>query len=329
MKNPRRNRHQERVRGRPVARGGLLPAAVAMAAIAAAAAAPPPSPAPFLRVPLWTATGAAPDREPLRVLVEGSQARVAGMRGPKDALLLIVVLDLAGDLALVDLAKRALASEIEKLPPNVWMALMRAQDGLRVMLDPTRDRARLLAAVREVTASGNSGLLDTVETTAHLADSILLKADVRLAVLYLTDSNIYNYRDDYTNPVINRSDDRDLSRRFPEGLVNEKISRLETSLSAFQAPFFFVHLDYRSDRLNEAYQSGLMKLAETTGGTATVCRSSADIAPGIEKTIAQIGALHFLTIELPEGNLKSVQVQLDSGGQSLTYRSRFARKGGR
>lgn len=294
---------------------------------AAGAAAPPTSPGRFLRVPLWTATGGVANAPALRAVVGGSEARVVSIRGPKDDLMLIVVLDLAGDLALVDLAKRALVTEIEKLPPNVWMALMRAQDGLRVMLDPTRDRARLSAAVEELTASGNSGLLDTVETTAHLADSILLKADVRLAVLYITDSNIYNYRDDYTNPVINRSDDRDLSRRFPEGLVNEKISRLDAILSASQAPFFFVHLDYRSDRLNEAYQSGLMKLAETTGGATIVCRSTADIAPAIERTIAQIGALHLLTLELPEKRLKSVEVQLDSGGQSLTYRSRFVRKG--
>ena len=51
------------------------------------------------------------------------------------------------------------------------------------------------------------------------------KTYVRSAVLYITDSNIYNYREDYTNPVINYSDRGDLSRRFPEGLVREQVLR--------------------------------------------------------------------------------------------------------
>ncbi len=302
----------------------LIPAVLLLAGALSAAA--EERPARFLRVPVWSASEDPPSPATVRAAVEGAEARVVSVRGPEEDLLLIVVLDLAGDLALVDLAKRALVAEIEKLPGNVWVALMRAQDGLRVLLDPVRDREKLTAAVQAVTASGNSGLLDTVETVARLADGMLRKADVRLAVLYITDSNITNYREDYTNPVINRSDARDLSRHFPEGLVKEKISRLDASLAASQAPIFIVHLDYRSDRLNEAYQSGLMKLAETTGASATVCRSTADIAPAIEKTIAQIRALHLVTIELPANNSKTVQVQLESGGRSLTHRSRFHRK---
>ena len=40
------------------------------------------------------------------------------------------------------------------------------------------------------------------------------KSPVRVSVLYITDRNIYNYREDYTNPVINGSDPHDLSRVF-------------------------------------------------------------------------------------------------------------------
>jgi len=36
--------------------------------------------------------------------------------------------------------------------------------------------------------------------------------------------NIYRYREDYTNPVINQSDPHDLSRRFPRRSLRRKIS---------------------------------------------------------------------------------------------------------
>ena len=82
----------------------------------------------------------------------------------------------------------------------------------------------------------------------------------------MTDSEVRNYREDFTNPVINSSDSRDLSRRFPEGLIRERISRVTTSLSRFQTPISIVHLRYSRDRLDEAYQNGLLQMAQLTGG---------------------------------------------------------------
>ncbi len=103
---------------------------------------------------------------------------------------------------------------------------------------------------------------------------------MRVAVLYITDSDIYNYREDYTNPVVNRSDSSDLSRRFPEGLIREEISRLSDNLATAKAPVFIVHLELNRQRLNDAYQNGLLQLAETTGGVGTLCRTRQEIPDG-------------------------------------------------
>ena len=108
--------------------------------------------------------------------LDGATTRILGVEGPNDGLLLIVVLDLAGDLSLAEPAKEALAAEIEKLPPRDFVAVMRAQDGPKVLADPGADRAPALTAVRDLPVSGKAGLLDTVETVTRLADSILAKA---------------------------------------------------------------------------------------------------------------------------------------------------------
>src|SRR5262245_44138684 len=115
---------------------------------------------------------------------------------------------------------------------------MRAQDGLAVIADPSHDRIASAAAIRALPVSGKAGLLDTVETAAGIADAVLAKALVRVAVLYVTDSDVRNYREDFSNPVINSSDSHDLSRRFPEGLVQERITRLEQRLASMQTPLF-------------------------------------------------------------------------------------------
>jgi len=75
-----------------------------------------------------------------------------------------------------------------------------------VLADPGTDRAAAVSAVRDLPVSGKAALLDCVETVTQLADSILAKTAVRVAVFYLTDSDPENYREDFTNPVINSSD---------------------------------------------------------------------------------------------------------------------------
>jgi hypothetical protein len=299
-------------------------AAAALVAVAAAMAAPPAPKggSPSIRVPL-VAAGAPVAAGELKAAVDGTEARVASVRTPGDEMILTVVLDLTGDLTLASVARQALTEGIQPLPPKTWISVMRANDGLRVLLDPTEDRTKVAETVQATPVSGKAGLLDTIETVTRLSDAVLARANVRLAVLYVTDSNIYGYREDFTNPVINSSDSRDMSRHFPEGLVKDKISKLDARLSSRQTPVFIVHLEYRSDRLNEAYQSGLMQLAATTGGGAVFCRSTTEVGPTIAKMLETVRSLHTVTVELPRKTGRSIQVQLEAGGRPLSYRNRF------
>jgi hypothetical protein len=282
-------------------------------------------PAQVLRVPILVTSGEGTLKaeEVKASIYNGAELPVLRLETPKQDLLLLVVADLVGDIALIDPARQALVQQIGTLPPTTWVGLLRAQDGLQVVQDPTADRETISQALAGLALTGRAGLLDTVEMAAQLADSIASKSAVRLAILYVTDSDVKNYREDFTNPVINSSDSRDLSRKFPEGLVREKISKLTDRLAGYQAPIFIVHLSYSSERLNEAYQGGLLQIATATGGTAIFCRSLAEIPGAIERTVASIQSMYQLIVRLPPRRPKAVTVVVDAAGRQISYRSRF------
>jgi len=275
-----------------------------------------------IRVPVWPENGASLEAGSIVAKVNGKPARILRLKGPSDDLLLLLILDLTNDLSEIDLARDALAATIAELPRNVYVGVMRAQEGLRVLVDPTNDRDAVIQAIRNLSVSGTPGLLETIETASELADSILKKAPVRLAVCYVTDSDVRDYREDFTNPVINWSDRGDLSRRFPEGLIKDRMSKLQAKLSSRSAPIFIVHLEYRSDRLNEAYQSGLLELAAITGGMARFCRTNSEIASAIEETLRTITAHYSLDLLVASRGGGSAEVTLESDAGPLRYRHR-------
>jgi hypothetical protein len=294
----------------------------------AAMAAPPRERSTRVRIPLWL--DASPGRElspkDFTATIDGASSRVLQLQCPDDDLVILLVLDVSSsDLTVADPAKETLTAEIRKLPPNAFVGLLRAQDGLVVLHDPTADRDAITTLVAQQTLSGKTGLLATIDTAGHIADAMLEKSAARIAILYITDGDVRNYREDFTNPVINSSDSHDLSRRFPETLVQEKIAKLDAVLAAEQAPVFIVNVNQQSDRLNEAYQNGMKQLAETTGGAAFFSRSTTEIPEAIRRSFDAVASHYSLTLGLPEhvSRRPQIHVALVEGDGSLTYRTRI------
>lgn len=273
---------------------------------------------------------AAPEQDPpldsaaFKAILDGSPARVIRARGPKDDLVLLVVLDLTGDLTLIDSARASLTERLSKLPHNNWVGVLKSQDGLEVIQDPSPDREKTSSTITSYVATGKAGLLTTIESAAALGDSLLTRANVRVAVLYVTDSNIYNYREDYTNPVINSSDSRDLSRRFPDQLIREKIQKLSDRLAASETPLYFVHLNYFSDPINEAYQRGLMQLAEESGGSGAFCRSRGEIPDAVGRIVSSAATHWSVDVELGGAKSRTANVDLLNGERDVPNRIRFS-----
>jgi von Willebrand factor type A domain len=226
-------------------------------------------------------------------------AAVTSVIAPKGDLLLLIVMDVIGDLGRIDTARQALVEQLEEFGGRQYVSLLQAQDGLQVVQDPTRDRKRLSESILNLPAAGYPGLMGAVEQATAIADSMLKRSDVRVAVLFITDGSIYRYRGDYTSPVINPSDSSDLSRRFRDRLIQEKISAILSSLNTSVTPLFFLHLESHTDPLNVVYENGIQQFAQATGGEAIFCRSVAEIPTQLGQLMDRIRNLYTLTVRAP------------------------------
>ena len=277
-----------------------------------------------ISIPAWVEGNDCGPTPQFEATLNGKSVPVTSQSGPASDQMILVVFDLTGDLSLIAAAKEAVVAEISKLPQNAWVGLLRTEDGLHVLVDPSADRRKVTEAIQSLTNSDTPEFLDTIRSALSLADAIIRKSPVRVSVLYITDGSIYSYRADYTNPIINQSDPHDLSRRIPGALIEEKISNLVNALGSLQAPLFIVHLNYRRDRLNEIYQNGLTNLADATGGKADICRSVAEIPEAIAGAFARISNAWRLTLAVPAKVPHTIQIHLSApcrdGDPRLSWR---------
>ena len=295
----------------------LLTSAPLLVAFAQKKTSENPAPKALLKIPVWVEEGEdrfwdKGDPRTFKIFIDDKEAPVKSFQGPRNSTILLVVFDTVASLARVDQTRAELSETIKGLPENYWIGLLRAQDELSVIQEPTPNRESLVKKIQTMPVAGKAGLLDTLEPVSRLATEILQKAAVRLCVLYVTDSAIGHYRADYLNPVINSSDSGDLSRRFPDRVVQERMGRLAESLGEFTIPLFILHLEYRSDAVNLAYQSGLERIAAGSGGSAIFCRSDADIKPALDKLLARIRSAYFLGIDAPAVKRRQFKIRVEA-----------------
>ena len=246
-----------------------------------------------LKTPVWT-DGPATQ---LEVTLDGRPADVTATQAPDEHLILLLVMDTVKYPDRVDAARDAIVSKLRELGKKYFVGVFTAQDGLAVQLDPVRGRNKLRDALESVDVRGMPGLLDVVEQASQIADETLAAAPVRLAVLFVTDGAIGDYRGHYTVPVVNPSDQRDLSRRFRDQLILARIRHAVDALESAQAPLFFLHLARSFDNLNEVYQNGISEFARITGGTALFAQGLQEIPAMVGRLLDEIAALTVLTIE--------------------------------
>ncbi len=275
------------------------------------------APPALVKFPVWVEQGSGTywkegKRQGFKVFVDNQETSLKSFQGPQNSTIVLVIFDTVADLARVDMARQALGAKIRKFERNYWVGLLRAQDGLSVLQEPTADRDAISDKIKQIQVSGRAGLLDTLEPAASLASGILQKAGIRICILYVTDSGIANYRADYLNPVINSSAPGALSRRFSDRAVQERLSRMADLVAPFRIPIFILHLEYRTDTLNLAYQSGLERIAAATGGATLICRTNDEIEPGLEKLLTQIKSSYFLGIEKPQAAKPSVKLRVEA-----------------
>lgn len=249
-------------------------------------------------------------RQSFHVFLEDQEVPVKGFLNAQSGTVLLLVFDNVADIAKLEEIRNALGEQLTGLGDKYLTGLLSAQDGVSVLQEPTSDESLLKLKIKDVQIATKGGLLDTLEPVARMGTAIMQKASVRVAILYVTDSGVANYRADYLNPVINSSDSGDLSRRFGDRAIQERMSRLSEGLKRFTVPVFILHLLQRSDSLNLAYQSGLERVAADSGGEALFCRTNDEIVPNLEKLMTRIRTGYVLAVDAPKTRKSMVKVRV-------------------
>ena len=271
----------------------------------------------LIKAPVWIETTAGQfwqegKRPSFKVFLDEQEVVLKSLQGPASSTVVLVVFDTVVDLTRLAIARTALTEALATLPEYYWIGLMRAQDGLTVLQEPTANRTALAEKIQSIQVNGHAGLLDTLDPVARLATSLQQKANVRVNVLYVTDSGVANYRADLLNPVINSSDTGDLSRRFADRAVQERMSRLAQDMAEFTIPFYILHLAYRADTLNLAYQSGLERVAADAGGLAFFCRTNDEIASSLDLLWQRLRGGYVLSFEAAKLKHRTAKLRVEA-----------------
>lgn len=259
------------------------------------------------KLPKWELT-----LDEFKIIQGKSLLEATSLKKPESPTMLFIAFDTVGEVANISEVRSAVTHEIQELGSLYWVGLISANEQISVVQEPTPDREVLSQKIEQLSQIGKAGLLDTLIPLADFTTGILLKSDVRVAVIFITDSDIGNYKTDYLNAPINVSDSRDLSRRFAGRALQEKISRMSKAIAKFQVPIFIVHIAPGQDPLNRAYQNGLKQLAEVGGGKCLLSKSISDIPPTVHDAFEWARSFYLLSFRLaaPKGSYSDVMIKL-------------------
>lgn len=259
-----------------------------------------------LKTPIW----ADAPLDALEIELGGEPVVARSLATTDASLIVLIVMDTIRFPDRTDAAREAIIRKLAELGTRkCFVGVLTAQDGLTVRQDPTRNRRRLREKLAGIEVRGVPGLLDVVEQASLIADGTLAAAPVRVATLFITDSGVEDYRGDYTIPVVNPSDRRDLSRRFRDQLIRTRVRAIVDTLEMAQAPLFFLHLARQRDDLNEVYQNGIAEFAAVTGGQALFAQGLQEIPSLVERLLDTIAAHSVLHLETDCEGLRKLQVQ--------------------
>ena len=278
----------------------------------------------LVKIPVWIRNGSSGFQTDLKLddfqLYCGKDQllKISSLNKPDGPTLLFIAFDTVGEIANINQVRAALKEELKKLGPQYWVGLISAQEQISVLQDPTPDQNLVWQKLAGITQIGKAGLLETIQPVADFATEVLLHSEVRVAVIFVTDSDIGNYRENYLNPPVNVSDSRDLSRRFAGRALQEKISRMALALAKYQAPIFIVHIDPGRDPLNKAYQNGLKQFAEALGGQLFLSKTIADIPTVIQEVFYWVRSFYVLGFQVPKAKSGFLKIEVSLSPEHRT-----------
>lgn len=192
--------------------------------------------------------------------------------------LIAVVFDTTGDMTYIDAIRKELVNFINVLPPGVNMMVLTANDGLKVVQKPTAKKDLLTKAVLNYPTKGYPGFLENVVSVAEYMDNALLNATIRIGILFITDSEIYKYRKQYTSGDLSTEADRD------KQLLQETFT-----------PVFVIRLPIgNTDTLCRTYEGTIRDISRSTGGETEFILSPAGVSKALALSLHRIHGTAFV-----------------------------------
>lgn len=163
--------------------------------------------------------------EDFRLTQDGRPVSVTEFLEADSPLLLILALDTTGDRTYIDAVRESLTEFTRTLPANIQIMVLTINDGVKPVQNNTADKELLAAAIADYAITGRPGFLENVATVAANANKIFMRHPLRVATLFITDSDIYNYR-----------------RRYSTGDFTTQTEGIRNSLKSVFAPIYVLRL---------------------------------------------------------------------------------------
>lgn len=231
--------------------------------------------------------------------------------GAESPVLLVFVMDTTGDASNIDALRKELCNFVSALPPSIQVMVMSCNDGLRVLQNNTGDPAKLKEAIMNYNTKGKPGFLEAVVPVAENLNGLFIKHNnVRVAVIFFTDSEIYNYRKRYTTADFTTEAEK----------TREKLKEISVPMFVMRLPIG------NNDTFNRTYEGAVGEMARTTGGEAVYPTTANGITKALVTLLQRIHFTYVLGFPAPEaksGKEFRVNVSLAGANGKVTHKKSY------
>jgi VWFA-related protein len=245
------------------------------------------------------------------VLMDKEPVQVDFFLNPDAPVLIPLVFDTTGDLTYIDTMRKELCRFAENLPPIIQLMVLTANDGLKVVQNNTSDKELLKKAILNYSIKGYPGFLENFLSVSDAMNKLVMKNKIKVCPIFITDSDIYKYRKQYTSADLNTEADR-IRNKLKESFV----------------PIFVLRLPAGgNDTFARNYEGVMREMARATGGEAEFPMGVSGVSTALAGILHRIHGLYVVGWEsdrIQPGKEHKVKVTVRGpDGQELDARVEY------
>jgi VWFA-related protein len=211
------------------------------------------------------------------VLMDKEPVKVDFFLNPDAPVLIPLVFDTTGDLTYIDAMRKELCRFAENLPPSIQLMIMTANDGLKVVQNNTGDK-ELQKAILNYSIKGYPGFLENFLSVSDAMNKLVMKNKIKICPIFITDSDVYKYRKQYTSADLNTEADR-IRNKLKESFVPIFVLRLPSG---------------GNDTFARNYEGVMREMARATGGEAEFPMGVSGVSTALAGTLHRIHGLYVV-----------------------------------